>query len=65
MSVQLKPENRHDLKDQVALVRPGPIQSDSVHPYVRRRRRLEPVQYLHPSLEPILRRSYGVLLYQE
>lgn len=65
MGVQLKPESRRDLKDQVALVRPGPIQSDSVHPYVRRRRGLEPVTYLHPSLEPVLKRSYGVLLYQE
>jgi error-prone DNA polymerase len=65
MSVQLKPENRLDLKDQVALVRPGPIQSDSVHPYVRRRKKLEDVSYPHPALEPILKRSYGVLLYQE
>ena len=65
MSVMLKPENKQDLKDQVALVRPGPIQSDSVHPYVRRRRGLEPVTYPHPTLEPILKRSYGVLLYQE
>ena len=65
MSVQLKPENKQDLKDQVALVRPGPIQSGSVHPYVRRRKGVEPVDYPHPSLEPILKRSYGVLLYQE
>lgn len=65
MSVQLKPESKQDLKDQVALVRPGPIQSNSVHPYVRRRQRLESVTYPHLSLEPILERSYGVLLYQE
>ena len=65
MSVQLKPETKQDLKDQVALVRPGPIQSGSVHPYVRRRKGLEPVAYPHPALEPILKRSYGVLLYQE
>lgn len=65
ISVQLKPESRKDLKDQVAIIRPGPIQSGSVHPYVRRRKRLEPISYPHPALEPILKRSYGVLLYQE
>lgn len=65
MSVQLQPENRHDLKDQVALVRPGPIQSDSVHPYTRRRKGQETISYPHPKLEPILKRSFGVLLYQE
>ena len=65
MSVQMKPKNKQDLKDQVALVRPGPIQSDSVHPYVRRRRGLEPITYPHMSLKPILEKSYGVLLYQE
>ena len=65
MTVQLKPENKQDLKDQVALVRPGPIQSDSVHPYTRRRRNKEKVSYPHPALEPILKRSFGVLLYQE
>ena len=65
MTVQLKPETRQDLKDQVALVRPGPIQSDSVHPYMRRRRHEEQLSYTHPALKPILERSYGVLLYQE
>jgi error-prone DNA polymerase len=65
MSVNLKPETKQDLKDQVALVRPGPIQSNSVHPYVRRRQGKESITYLHPALEPILKRSYGVLLYQE
>ncbi len=54
-----------DLAHQIALIRPGPIQSGTVHPYLRRRRGLEPVTYWHPSLEPILAKSYGVLLFQE
>ena len=54
-----------DLAHQIALIRPGPIQSGTVHPYLRRRRGLEPVRYWHPSLEPILAKSYGVLLFQE
>lgn len=64
-TVRLKPETRQDLKVQVALVRPGPIQSNSVHPYMRRRKGREPVTYIHPSLEPVLERTFGVLLYQE
>ncbi len=50
---------------QVAIIRPGPIQGDAVHPYLRRRQGLEPVTYLHPSLEPILSETKGVILYQE
>jgi error-prone DNA polymerase len=65
MSVQLQPETLTDLAHQVALVRPGPIQSHAVHPYVRRRRGLEAVKYLHESLKPILKKTYGVLLFQE
>ncbi|MCJ7711255.1 MAG: hypothetical protein MUQ32_10560, partial [Chloroflexi bacterium] len=45
--------------------RPGPIQGNAVHPYLRRKQGLEPVTYLHPSLEPILHDSLGVILYQE
>jgi error-prone DNA polymerase len=62
---RLKPENFYDLVVQVALIRPGPIQGDMVHPYVRRRRGEEPVTYLHPDLEPILHRTLGVPLFQE
>ena len=54
-----------DLAHQIALIRPGPIQSGTVHPYLKRRRGLEPITYWHPSLEPILAKSYGVLLFQE
>ncbi len=57
--------NLQDLAHQIALIRPGPIQSGTVHPYLRRRRGVEPVSYWHPSLEPILAKSYGVLLFQE
>jgi error-prone DNA polymerase len=62
---RLKPETFYDLVVQVALIRPGPIQGDMVHPYVRRRRGEEPVTYLHPDLEPILKRTLGVPLFQE
>ncbi len=62
---RLKPERFYDLVVQVALIRPGPIQGDMVHPYVRRRRGEEPVTYLHPDLEPILHRTLGVPLFQE
>jgi error-prone DNA polymerase len=60
-----QPENFHDLITQVAIFRPGPVQSGMVHPYVRRRRGLEPVRYLHPDLEPILKDTLGVILFQE
>ena len=50
---------------QVAIIRPGPIVGDMVHPYIRRRRGREPVSYPHPSLEPILKRTLGVPLFQE
>jgi error-prone DNA polymerase len=50
---------------EVAIIRPGPIQGNAVHPFLRRKQGLEPVTYLHPSLEPILKDSMGVILYQE
>ncbi len=59
------PERFYDLVVQVAIIRPGPIVGDMVHPYIRRRRGREPVTYPHPSLEPILRRTLGVPLFQE
>jgi len=61
----LKPRCFYDLVIQVAIIRPGPIQGDMVHPFLRRRAGLEPVTYLHPSLEPILKRTLGVPLFQE
>ena len=60
-----RPQNLDDLVVEVAIIRPGPIQGNAVHPYLRRKQGLEPVTYLHPSLEPVLKDSMGVILYQE
>jgi error-prone DNA polymerase len=62
---RLTPRIFYDLVVEVALIRPGPIQGEMVHPYLRRRAGLEPVVYPHPSLEPILERTLGVPLFQE
>ena len=62
---RLKPRSFYDLVVEVAIIRPGPIQGDMVHPYLRRRAGLEEVTYPHPSLEPILKRTMGVPLFQE
>ena len=59
------PERFYDLVVQVALIRPGPIQGEMVHPYLERRRGREAVTYLHPVLEPVLKRTLGVPLFQE
>jgi DNA polymerase III alpha subunit len=60
-----KPQSLDDLVVEVAIIRPGPIQGNAVHPFLRRKQGLEPVTYLHPSLAPILNDSMGVILYQE
>ncbi len=60
-----RPQNLDDLVVEVAIIRPGPIQGNAVHPFLRRKQGLEPVTYLHPSLEPVLNDSMGVILYQE
>ena len=62
---RLRPRTFYDLVVEVALIRPGPIQGGSVHPYIRRRNGLEPVTYDHPLLEPALRKTLGVPLFQE
>jgi error-prone DNA polymerase len=62
---RLKPRTFYDLVVEVALIRPGPIQGGSVHPYIRRRNGKEPITYLHPLLEPALRKTLGVPLFQE
>ncbi|MGQ0617882.1 MAG: error-prone DNA polymerase [Acidimicrobiia bacterium] len=62
---RLKPRTFYDLVVEVALIRPGPIQGGSVHPYIRRRNGTEPVTYLHPLLEPALEKTLGVPLFQE
>jgi DNA polymerase III alpha subunit len=60
-----RPERFEDLVVQVAIIRPGPVQGNAVHPYLRRRAGQEAVTYLHPSLEHILSDTLGVILYQE
>jgi error-prone DNA polymerase len=62
---RLKPRCFYDLVVEVALIRPGPIQGEMVHPYLRRRAGTEPVTYPHPSLEKVLKRTMGVPLFQE
>jgi error-prone DNA polymerase len=59
------PDRLYDIVVQVALIRPGPIQAKFVHPYTARRRGLEPVTYPHPKLEPILKRTQGIPIFQE
>ena len=62
---RLKPEKFYDLVVEVAIIRPGPIVGQMVHPFLDRRRGRAPVTYAHPALEPILKRTYGVPLFQE
>ncbi len=62
---RLQPRCFYDLVVEVALIRPGPIQGGSVHPYIRRRKGDEPVTYLHPLLERSLAKTLGVPLFQE
>ncbi len=62
---RLKPRVFYDLVVEVALIRPGPIQGGSVHPYIKRRNGEEPVTYDHPSMEQALRKTLGVPLFQE
>ncbi len=62
---RLRPEQFYDVVIQVALIRPGPIVGEMVNPYINRRQGRAPVEYPHPSLEPILERTLGVPLFQE
>jgi error-prone DNA polymerase len=65
MLPRLKPRKFYDLVVEVSLVRPGPISGGMVHPYLRRRNGLEPVDYPHACLEPVLQKTLGVPLFQE
>jgi error-prone DNA polymerase len=60
-----RPENFYDLVVQVAIIRPGPIVGQMMHPYMGRRQKKEEVSYPHPRLEPVLKRTLGVPLFQE
>ena len=62
---RIRPARFYDLVVEVAIIRPGPITGNMVHPYINRRLGREPVRYAHPSLEPILARTLGVPLFQE
>jgi error-prone DNA polymerase len=65
MLPRLKPQKFYDLVIEVAIVRPGPIQGDMVHPYLRRREGKEPIVYPSPEMKKILERTKGVPLFQE
>jgi error-prone DNA polymerase len=62
---RMKPECFYDVVIEVAIIRPGPIQGDMVHPYLARRAGREPLTYFDPRLEPVLKRTLGVPLFQE
>jgi len=65
MLPKLRPTRFEDIVVGVALIRPGPIQGGMVHPYLRRRQGLEPADYVHPALEPVLAETLGVIVFQE
>jgi error-prone DNA polymerase len=65
MLPRLRPTCFEDLIVEISLVRPGPIQGNMVHPYLRRRQGAEPVTYAHPTLEPVLQETLGVMVFQE
>lgn len=62
---RFKPRNLADLTVEIALIRPGPVQANMVHPYLRRREGAEQVEYLHPLMKPALQETLGVILFQE
>lgn len=65
MLPRLKPATFYDLVIEVAIIRPGPIQGDMVHPYLRRRQGIDPVTYESPEIEAILERTLGIPIFQE
>ena len=65
MLPRMKPNCFYDIVMQVAIIRPGPIQGQMIHPFLRRRSGMEPVTYPHPKLKPVLERTLGVPLFQE
>ena len=65
MLPRLQPRSFYDLVVEVAIIRPGPIQGDMVHPYLRRRQGQEPIDFPHPDVRRILGRTFGVPLFQE
>ncbi len=65
MLPRMQPRRLYDLVIEIAMVRPGPIQGGAVHPYIRRKMGTEPITFIHPLAEPVLRRTMGVPLFQE
>ncbi len=65
MLPRLRPEKFYDLVIEIAIIRPGPIQGKMIHPYLKRRRGLEPEEYPHEKLIPILKRTLGIPIFQE
>jgi error-prone DNA polymerase len=65
LAQRLHPDRWEDIVASLALIRPGPIKGNMVDPFIARRQGKEPVTYLHPDLEPILSKTYGVVLFQE
>ena len=65
MLPRMKPACFYDIVMQVAIIRPGPIQGQMIHPFLRRRNGMDPVTYPHPKLKPVLERTLGVPLFQE
>lgn len=65
LQARLRPDRLEDIVASVALIRPGPIKGNMVDPFIERRRGLAPISYLHPKLEPILGKTFGVVLFQE
>jgi len=65
MLPRLQPRNFYDLVVEVALVRPGPIQGDMVHPYLKRRQKKERIEKISPAVDAVLARTYGVPIFQE
>ncbi|MBI2773352.1 MAG: DNA polymerase III subunit alpha [Chloroflexi bacterium] len=62
---RVRPRTFADIVVEVAIIRPGPLQGNAVNPYIRRRQGREPVTYAHPSLEPALKETLGVIIFQE
>src|SRR2546425_1731192 len=62
---RVRPRCFADIVVEVAIIRPGPLQGNAVNPYIRRRQGKEPVSYAHPLLEPVLKETLGVILFQE